>query len=185
MTRVSPRTNQRTLLSTLDEAERWISNAADPVRALTNVACLVGNQLHCNACSIYLRDPVSDQLVLCGTVGLRQDCVGRIQMPASEGLTGLVAEERRPVVVLSHASSHSRFRYFPEAGEDLYDSFVGVPILDRATLIGVLVVQTFEPANLSNEDIRKLVDIGRGLGPLLAAIRAKTLEELTQTASAV
>ena len=47
------------------------------------------------------------------------------------------------------ASSTSR-----EAGEDPYRSFLGVPIVDRGLLQGVLVVQTIEPRVFDADDVR-------------------------------
>ena len=61
----------------------------------------------------------------------------------NEGLAGLVAEQVRPVAV-EQVKSHPRFKYFSEAGEDAYQSFLGVPLIDRGVLQGVLVVQTVE-----------------------------------------
>ena len=59
-------------------------------------------------------------------------------------LPGLVAEEVRPVAV-EQVKNHPRFKYFREAGEDDLQSFLGVPLIDRGVLQGVLVVQTLEP----------------------------------------
>jgi signal transduction protein with GAF and PtsI domain len=66
-------------------------------------------------------------------------------MGLHEGLAGLVAEEVRPIAV-QNAMNHPRFKYFREAGEDAVQSFLGVPLIDRGVLQGVLVVQTKEPA---------------------------------------
>lgn len=165
--------------SILKEIERWVSRDADPIRILTNVACLVGNQFRCDACSIYLLDPETDLLTLAGTVGLRQECVGGIRMSRSEGLTGLVAQQRRPVVILEAASSHPRFRYFPDAGEDLYESFLGVPILEDSRLLGVLVLQTFETAEFTNEDVERMTETGVRLGPQLKPLITDAFAELS------
>ncbi len=164
----------------LAEIERWIARDSDPVRTLTNVACLLGNQFRCDACSIYFQDPVTQDLVLCGTVGLRQECVGQIRMSLREGLTGLVAQQRCPVVVTSQAASHPRFRYFPEAGEDLYQSFLGAPILHEAALIGVLVLQTFEEADFGPAEVERMCTAGRMLGPHLARMVPETLAHLAR-----
>ena len=82
--------------------------------------------------------------MLAATIGLRPESVGRVRMRLTEGLAGLVAEQLRPQVV-ADATTHPRFKYFREAGEDPYRSFLGVPIIDRGLLQGVLVVQTVEP----------------------------------------
>ena len=58
------------------------------------------------------------------------ESVGRVRMRLTEGLAGLVAEQLQPQVV-ADATTHPRFKYFPEAGEDPYHSFLGVP-LDRS-----------------------------------------------------
>ena len=57
-------------------------------------------------------------------------------MAIHEGLAGLVAEQVRPVAV-EQAQTHPRFKYFSEAGEDDYQSFLGVPLIDRGVLQGV------------------------------------------------
>ena len=81
-------------------------------------------------------------------------------MRLTEGLAGLVAEQLRPLVV-EDATQHPRFKYFREAGEDPYHSFLGVPLIDRGVLQGVLVVQTVEPRAFSDDD-RPHADDGRG-----------------------
>ncbi len=76
-------------------------------------------------------------------LGLRPQCIGTLRMALHEGLAGLVAEQVRPVAV-EQVKNHPRFKYFSEAGEDAYQSFLGVPLIDRGVLQGVLVVQTIE-----------------------------------------
>ena len=137
---------------------------------LTNVACAIGNSLHCDVCSIYLLAEDGATLVLAATVGLNQDCVGRLRMRPGEGLTGLVAERLCPVQV-ERAAEHPRFKYFPEAGEDRYESFLGVPIADRDELEGVLVVQTAESRPYSDDEVGLLSRAGRQLGPVAARLR--------------
>jgi phosphotransferase system enzyme I (PtsP) len=165
--------------SILLEIERWVLRDSDPIRALTNVACLIGNQFRCDACSIYLMDPETYLLTLAGTVGLRQECVGEIRMTQNEGLTGLVAQLREPVVVREGASQHPRFRYFPEAGEDLYESFLGVPIEDGNALLGVLVLQTFDAAAFTTADVERMSTVGRSLGARIRPLIDETFCRLT------
>ena len=77
-----------------------------------------------------------------------------------EGLAGLVAEQVRPVAV-EQVKNHPRFKYFSEAGEDAYQSFLGVPLIDRGVLQGVLVVQTVEPRIFREDEVRMLIGGGR------------------------
>ena len=70
-----------------------------------------------NVCSVYLLEPDRAHLVLAATDGLRQESVRKVRMSLQEGLAGLVAQESRPIMV-EDAIQHSRFKHFPEAGED-------------------------------------------------------------------
>ena len=94
-----------------------------------------------DVCSIYLLDARTQMLTLAATTGLDEATVGRVTMAVGEGLTGMTVEKAEPVMVVD-AFSHPRFKYFPETGEDRFHSFVGVPLTDGATPLGVLVVQT-------------------------------------------
>jgi signal transduction protein with GAF and PtsI domain len=70
-------------------------------------------------------------------------------MPISEGLAGMVAEQVMPVAV-DDVKKHPRYKYFKDSGEEEYNSFLGVPLIDRGILQGVLIVQTKDP-HLSRE----------------------------------
>ncbi|MBW3540667.1 MAG: GAF domain-containing protein [Planctomycetes bacterium] len=154
------------LLATLDEITELAGKGGDFVKLLTNVACLVGNRFHTDVCSLYLLE--GDELLLAATVGLFQDSVGRVRMRLDEGLVGLVGEQLEPVMVADEAASHPRFKYFPDAGEDPYHSFLGVPILSGRALAGVLVVQSREPRDYTPDEVRMLSIVGRHLGPVVS-----------------
>src|SRR5262249_14499330 len=124
-------------------------------------------------------EPDRANLVLAATVGLRPESVGRVRMRLSEGLAGLVAEQLRPQFV-ADAATHPRFKYFPEAGEDLYRSFLGVPVIDRGILQGVLVVQTVEARVFTQDDVRMLTTAGAQLAPIVS--EARTLGQFVKPA---
>src|SRR5579862_6871242 len=94
-------------------------------------------------------------------------------MAIHEGLAGLVAEQVRPVAA-EQAQSHPRFKYFREAGEDAYQSFLGVPLIDRGVLQGVLVVQTVEPRIFSEDEVQMLAQAAAQVAPVVC--EARTLD---------
>ena len=67
-------------------------------------------------------------------------------MGIHEGLAGLVAEQVRPVAE-ERAKQHPRFKYFSEAGEDDYQSFLGVPLIDRSICRGCWLYKLFLPGH--------------------------------------
>src|SRR5262249_40659467 len=119
--------HELSLLGTLEEISRLVvSHTGDPRETLTNIARLIQPPFRSAVCSVSLRVPDRRPLVLSATMGLEPASVGRVRMRMDEGLVGLVAEQLAPHVV-ADATRHPRFKYFPEAGEDLYHSFLGVP----------------------------------------------------------
>jgi phosphotransferase system enzyme I (PtsP) len=172
-------TYEGSLLLTLEEISRLVSHSHDPAETLANVVALVQTRFHTAVCSVYLLEPTTRELVLSATVGLRSDSLGRVRMHLDEGLTGLVGERMAPVMV-ADAFGHPRFKYFPEAGEDLYRSFLGVPLVEGGELQGVLVVQTTEPRTFSASEIRMLVTVAAQVAPLVGD--AHLLEMVTAAA---
>ena len=144
-----------TSLWTLDEISQLVSVSGNPAETLTNIVNLIRQRFVTDVGSVYLLEPDRANLVLAATVGLRPESVGQVRMRITEGLVGLVAEHVRPVVVLD-AISHPRFKYFRDAGEEPFRTFVGVPIIDRGVLQGVLVIQTRESRAFTDEDVRML-----------------------------
>jgi glycogen phosphorylase len=135
----------------LDEITRMVSQKGDPAETLTNIVRLLQTHFRSDVCSVYLIQPDRANLVLAATVGLRPESVGQVRMKLQEGLTGLVAEQLRPIVV-EDAPLHPRFKYFPEAGEEAYHSFLGVPLVDQGVIQGVLVIQTIERRTFSRDE---------------------------------
>jgi starch phosphorylase len=168
---------------TLDEIGNLTREAGKPAETLMNVVALIASRFQTDVCSAYLLEPDRATLVLAATVGLRQQCIGTLRMGVNEGLAGLVAEEVRPVAV-QQVKNHPRFKYFREAGEDDYQSFLGVPFIDQGVLQGVLVVQTRDVRLYRDDEVKMFVQAAAQLAPVVSEARtldrfiAPTLERL-------
>ncbi|HTC49694.1 MAG TPA: alpha-glucan family phosphorylase [Candidatus Aquilonibacter sp.] len=158
---------------TLEEIANLAAKEGQPAETLMNVVALIAKRFETDVCSAYLLEPDRANLVLAATVGLRRECIGRLRMAIHEGLAGLVAEQVHPIAV-EHAQSHPRFKYFREAGEDAYQSFLGVPLVDRGVLQGVLVVQTVEPRAFREDEIQMLSEAAAQVAPVVS--EARTLD---------
>jgi glycogen phosphorylase len=158
---------------TFDEIENLTAESGKPAETLMNVVALIARRFQTDVCSAYLLEPDRAHLVLAATLGLRSSCVGRLRMALTEGLAGSVAEQLRPVAV-EQVRTHPRFKYFAEAGEEPYQSFLGVPLVDRGVLQGVLVVQTIETRVFREDEIRMLVLAAAQVAPVVS--EARTLD---------
>jgi len=158
---------------TWEEIANLAAEPGKPAETLMNVVALIARRFGTDVCSAYLLEPDRANLVLAATLGLRRECVGKLRMAVSEGLAGLVAEQVRPVAV-EQARTHPRFKYFSEAGEDAYQSFLGVPLIDRGVLQGVLVVQTIEARVFPEDEIRLFTEAAKRVAPIVS--EARTLD---------
>jgi starch phosphorylase len=161
------------------ELRQLVAGRSDPTETLDSVVRLIRTGFQTNVCSVYLLEPDRTHLILAATYGLRPESVRKVRMSLQEGLAGLVAQELRPIVV-EDAVQHPRFKHFPEAGEDAYHSFLGLPLLDRGLLQGVLVVQTTEPRTFTPEQIQHLVEVTAPVGPIVGEVR--NIEQLVAPA---
>ncbi len=158
---------------TLEEIANLAAGEGQPADTLMNVVALIARRFETDVCSAYLLEPDRANLVLAATVGLRRECIGNLRMAIHEGLAGLVAEQVGPVAV-EQPQNHPRFKYFGEAGEDAYQSFLGVPLIDRGILQGVLVVQTVEPRAFRDDEIQMLTEAAAQVAPVVS--EARTLD---------
>src|SRR5260370_29273523 len=126
---------------TWEEVASLAAEPGKPAETLMNVVALIARRFGTQVCSAYLLEPDRANLVLAATLGLRHECVGKLRMAVNEGLAGLVAEQVRPVAV-EHFRNHPRFKYFKEAGQDDYQSFLELPPIDRAVLQVSLQIPT-------------------------------------------
>lgn len=138
------------MLSTLRSIVQEVNGARDLQEALDIIVSRVQTAMNTEVCSVYLLDPETNRYVLMATEGLYKKAVGKVSLAHSEGLIGLVGSREEPIN-LEDAPSHPRYRYFPETGEERFRSFLGVPIIHRRRILGVLVVQQRESSRCFDE----------------------------------
>jgi phosphotransferase system enzyme I (PtsP) len=121
---------------------------------LDKITHLTADSMKTEVCSIYLfRD--EETLELCATEGLNPEAVHETRMKMGEGLVGRVARTSK-IVNTADAPSARGFRYMPETGEEIYSSFLGVPIQRLGEKLGVLVVQSKEQREYTADEIYAL-----------------------------
>ena len=157
MARMDTRERHLRLLTETIEA---VNSTLDLEEVLGLVARKVADALGADACFVYLYDERARELVLRATHGTRvEEMTKRPRLPLGQGITGVAAEERRPVMLPADAHLDPRFRAFPNLPEDRFQSILAVPILSRHTLEGALNVRTIAPREFSQAEIDLLLAI--------------------------
>lgn len=138
-----------------------------PQQRLDRIAELIAANLVAEVCSVYF-NRAGDVLELFATVGLAREAVHRTRMRVGEGLVGTIAAQGT-LVATSEAQSHPNFRYFPETGEEVYHSFLGVPILRAGRVVGVLTVQNRARRAYAEDEIEAMQIIASLLAEMFGA----------------
>jgi len=121
---------------------------------LNKIVQLTAHSMGSEVCSIYLfRD--TETLELCATEGLNATAVHQTRLRRGEGLVGRVARFNQTINT-ADAPASKGFRYMPETGEEIYSSFLGVPIQRLGESLGVLVVQSKATREFSADEIYAL-----------------------------
>ena len=150
------------MLDTLRRIVEDINAARDLNEALHLIVTEVKSALHTDVCSVYMTDPVRGEHVLMATDGLRSGAVGTVRLKIGQGLIGLAANRAEPVNV-DDAPAHPAFRYIAATGEAPFHGFVGVPILRRRKVLGVLAAQQREQRKYSADEEAFLVTLAAQL----------------------
>ncbi|OGT75893.1 MAG: phosphoenolpyruvate--protein phosphotransferase [Gammaproteobacteria bacterium RIFCSPLOWO2_02_FULL_56_15] len=161
-------------LNTIHKIVHSIDKSPDLSHALNNLVSGIHKALGVDVCSIYLSDTITRTNILMATQGLNPDAVGKVVLPFEEGLVGLVTELSEPVNI-SNAPAHPRFKYVPEAGEDPFKSFLGVPVTRQGEQLAVLVVQQTTSRRFGEQEIAFLTTLAALLAGNIAIARARGL----------
>ena len=143
---------------------------AEPVSAqdrLDKIVVLIAANMVAEVCSMYVMRGDST-LELYATEGLKREAVHQTVLRPDEGLVGLVASQAS-AINLSNAQAHPAFAYRPETGEEIYHSFLGVPVLRAGNTLGVLVVQNRARRTYSEEEVEALQTTAMVLAEIVAS----------------
>jgi two-component sensor histidine kinase/putative methionine-R-sulfoxide reductase with GAF domain len=181
-------------LRLLTETIEAVNSTLDLEEVLALVARKVAAALEADACFVYLYDERSDELVLRATHGSRiEEMTRRPRMRPGEGITGVAAADRAPVMIAEQAHLDPRFKTFSNLPEDEYESILAVPILARERLAGAVNVRTRAPREFTRDEIDLLVAIAAQVAQTIvhaqlyaqAQRRVAELEALARISEAV
>lgn len=153
----------RVLLKRLREL---MAEALEPQERLDRIVREIAGNMVAEVCSLYVlrADAV---LELYATEGLNPGSVHLAQLRLGQGLVGTIAASARPLN-LSDAQLHPAFAYLPETGEEIYHSFLGVPVLRAGRTLGVLVVQNRTKRHYRDDELEALETTAMVIAEMIA-----------------
>lgn len=133
--------------------------ASDPLHlVLRRVVEFISDVVRCDSCFVYVVE--NNDLILKASKNPHAEVIGRLRLRMGQGITGWVAEHRKPVAIGCNAFQDPRFRPFSELPEDRYEAFLSVPVLCRDKVVGVINVQHRQPHNYGQRETQLIATIG-------------------------
>lgn len=160
----------RVLLKRLRE---MMAEHLEPQERLDQIVRQIASNMVAEVCSVYVLRSDS-VLELYATEGLNKDAVHLAQLKMGQGLVGTIAASAQPLN-LSDAQAHPAFRYLPETGEEIYHSFLGVPILRSGRTLGVLVVQNKTSRTYREDEVEALETTAMLIAEIVASGELKKI----------
>ena len=155
--------------------------SAEPLGAvLDRVVTFINEVIGADSVFVYVLE--GDELVLSASKNPRPDAVDRLKLKVGEGITGWVAQHRKPVAVPRDASSDPRFQAFSELPEDRFEAFLSVPVVARGKLVGVINLQHRMPHMHTRREIQ-IVSMAGFLGRIGDRAGAARLDGFTPRGS--
>ncbi len=133
---------------------------------LDELVKVIAAEAAAEVCTVYVMR-AGEVLELFATHGLNPLAVHKTRLRVDEGLIGDIAAHAR-VLNLADAQAHPKFAYRPETGEEIYKSFLGVPILRGGRVRGVLAIQNQAKREYTEEEVEALEMIVVVLAELIA-----------------
>jgi uroporphyrinogen-III synthase len=141
----------------LHEIGKRLSAAPLP-QVLGRVVRFVSDFLKCDSCFIYTLE--GRELVLRATKNPHAAALDKLTVKVGQGITGWVAQHKKPVTIPTKAYQDSRFQAFNELPEDRFEAFLSVPVMCRERVVGVINVQHRQPHFHSRRDVQLISVIG-------------------------
>jgi GAF domain-containing protein len=137
----------------LHQIIRTVSSTLDLDRVLSAIVDLVSEAIDCHATFIYFVEP-DGSLTLRAVSDPYRALVGRLRFEPGEALAGWVAQHDEPVFLPDNALDDPRIKVVPEADEEQYQSFLGVPLRAKdGGVLGVIALHAEAPREFNQADM--------------------------------
>ncbi|EHL29229.1 phosphoenolpyruvate--protein phosphotransferase [Legionella drancourtii] len=168
------------MLKVLKRIVQEVTAAQHLSEALGILVQQINKAINAEAVSVYLIDTKHAEYVLIATEGLNKQAEFRVRISIDSGLIGQVGRREEPIN-LENAPLHPDFYHHSLLGEERFNAFLGVPIIQHRKLYGVLIVQQTEQRCFDDTEESFLITLAAQLGGIIAHAEATgELAELTQ-----
>jgi uroporphyrinogen-III synthase len=142
----------------LNKIAARMSSATTLHDVLGEVIEFITSVVKCDSCMVYVLE--NKELVLRASNNPHPEAIDRLKMKVGQGITGWVAEHRKPVFVTKRAYEDPRFKLFSELPEDRFEAFLSVPAVTGGRMVGVINIQNRDPHQHGSREIGLIATLG-------------------------
>ncbi|MFV1975843.1 MAG: sigma 54-interacting transcriptional regulator [Candidatus Scalindua sp.] len=171
-------------LDVINRVTRLFHSAEDIRKTLLSVVKVVNKEMKADACSIYLVDRVTHDLVLEAAVGFDDKIMKNVRMrlDEGEGVTGWVVKNGEPVA-LEDVHTDPRVKFITEIHEERLSSLLSLPLGDKDDIIGAINIQTVDRRKYTYDDIRGLTIMANHIALAISHARLKRRIQIVEGVS--
>jgi phosphotransferase system enzyme I (PtsP) len=162
--------NQLDMICSVSELTNLFESTTNLQDFLMKVVDVIYTHLESDACSIFLTDKQSEELILKATRGLNPEFVDKLRLKKGEGITGRALSKMKPVIV-PKAWEDKRNKHIPGMKEEQYQSVLAVPIISGLRHIGVIILHHKALDGFSQSDARALLAIAGQLATVIESTK--------------
>ncbi|MBI5031092.1 MAG: PAS domain S-box protein [Chloroflexi bacterium] len=146
-------------LALLNQAIQSLNASLDLDQVLVMILEAVRQLLNVDICSIWLIDPLTDELVCRQSAGPRSEIVQGWRLAKGQGLAGWVALNQQSLIVADALNDPRHYKNVDNTTQQALRSILGVPLWAREKVIGVLQVADTEPHRLGEVELHSVEPI--------------------------
>jgi len=159
MSERSHKTLLQRYLSLLDIAQ-VLASTLDLDRLLYQIVMAAASLTHSKAASIILYDASKNQLFFQSSTNLDSKVMRGLEIPVENSIAGEILRTRKPIIVMNTKEDPRHFSGVSESTEYETESLMGVPLITKDKIIGVLEVINKQEGEFSSDDENMLMALG-------------------------
>ena len=165
--------------------EDYINTLLDISKAITSdlyledvlklIVTLTANVMHAKICSLWLLDVKSKELKIRATQAMSKEYLRERSLKIGEGIVGLVAKERKPIII-PNVLKDPKYKEKELAKKEGLVSMLSVPMMVKKRVVGVVNCYTTMEYSFTKSDINLLSAVANQ-----AAVAIENTELLVKT----
>ena len=169
------KTSEKEYLATLTKISRAITSDLYLEDILKLIVNLTANVMEAKICSLWLIDKDTGELKIRATQAMSKEYLKERTLKVGEGIVGLVAEEKKPIVI-PDVLKDDRYKEKTLAKKEKLISMLSVPMVEKNEIIGVINVYTVDSYDFAKSDIDLLSTVANQ-----AAVAIENTELMVKT----